>query len=300
MHPSTGLCGFLGTLVIAVLAAPLSGATCAPAKTFSQWDATAAVYRYTYFQAAQTNASVIGALWQTGARGTANEGSSCEDSSWLNFYAGTGKWYINGFLNGLDPQGELCQPTGCPQGDMTIVVEAPRGNGAEFGVTRIDETPPAFIVFNYSRAGSLHTQDIPRPSVTSSSRTGPSVAVQFSLAGRDSAYAGLSPVAESISAYRIVRFKGNADPGRDSSLWVLEQSLPYESSGVTGSLAIDCADTTEDQFLATQISYDDGQYLGALVSASVRIECDPNLANPGRRFKPIDRPWTDPPRGRTP
>lgn len=290
MRKSFLVLGIVSAVALAVVAAPLAEATCAPAKRFSQWDASSATYAYTNFQQPQTNAAIIGALWQTGARSAANEGSGCEDTSWLNPYAG--QWYINGFLNGLDPQGDLCQPTGCPSGDMTIVVEAPRsGGGAEFGVTRVGETS---FGFNYSTAGTLNTADIPRPNVSSSGRSGTNVNINFTLPGRDSAYAGAAPVNQAISSYRIVRFRGNADPGRGSGQWSLLQSFPYNSAGVSGSLTIDCADTTQDEFIATQVSYDNGQYLGALVSQSVRIECDPNLANPDRDFKLIDRPTTGP------
>lgn len=266
-------------LAIVVIASSPAEALCLPAKLFGTWGEG---YFYVNFGAtANTDtAAVVGRFWEPGQRGAKNEGTY-DDSNWFLDYAG--KKYTSGNLGDA-------RTTGCPAGQLLTVLQAPTTDGgAEFVAMQVSEIPANAVAFDYSRrASDFNAAPIPRPNVSLSSRSGPSVNLTLSIADAAGGFYGVD--SQTIArTYNLVRFTGTADPGRSAAAWTLAQAVP---ANTPTAITADCSNTATDVFYATQLVIDG--VASDLVSKSVRVECDPTLADPDKQFKLIEGPGEKP------
>ena len=90
-------------LVLLMLAATSTSATCIPAKNFANFNTieSPGSYYYIHFgDVTVTNSDFIGRFWESGNRAGKNEGTY-DDADWLResyYYPGTDSWYLNGNL----------------------------------------------------------------------------------------------------------------------------------------------------------------------------------------------------------
>lgn len=229
-----------------------------------------------------------GRFWQSGARTTHNEGTDCPESSYMVSDA-DGASTIFGFLNGDWGQGQ-CGGTGCPTGTMIMLIQTLSNDGSKayYAVGKTAETDG----FDFGRGGgNWPVVEMPRPKVTVSSRAVPNVNLDLSFDSPALGSRGESdafPAESILSGYQIVRFVGTTDPGRNPAQWQVVEVVPATSTGaIRTSFVVDCTNTAADVFVATRPIFDGGQFAADYVSASTRVECDPNLADP--RFKNIDK-----------
>jgi len=87
---------------------------------------------------------------------------------------------------------------------------------------------------------------------------------------------------------------GTSDPGRDPAPWTVAQTVPSDGSGATFSVQSSCSNPGGDEFFATRLLFGDGQK-SDLVSRSLRVNCNPALAEP--RFNVVPKKPTGPKKG---
>lgn len=292
-----------GAVLALAAISPVANASCSPAIPFGQVTPYAydIFYGYHYVfmgsDAMTDYGSIVGRFWQPGQRGLHDEGP-CDDSIWLVPYPPRGgdAFYMNGALGGDLGRGS-CVNNGCPSDEMILLLQTKTvdGTGAKFAVGRVTQQPGAATDYNYNRTDDdWLLVPIPRPRVISSSRSGTNVILDIQFDNVAMAYhENVGPVANpatpetTVDEYRLMRFTGTADPGRNPASWTLHATAANAGGATLTGVSVDCSNTAQDVFLATQLSFDNGQLLSDYVSASVRIECDPNLAEP--KFKLIDK-----------
>lgn len=231
-----------------------------------------------------------GRFWQGAARGAANEGLACPESSYL-LETGPGQLTIFG-QSGGDVIGSLCDNVGCPAGNMIIVIQTTSNDGSKayYAAGKVNETVGEF---DYGRGGvDWQVTEVARPRVTNSSRGGSTVTLNVAMDGPTGAHGEADAYAPNsiLTGYQLVRFEGLADPGRNPAAWTnLGSVIPVNAAGSTPAVGVGavCSGTTQDVFVAMRPVYDGGQFLGDYVGASTRVECDPAVADP--RFKMIER-----------
>ncbi len=293
----------LGLLAVAALAAGPAEAGCAPNlnafTTFSGFFGTTYITFPAGADVVTTSPNVVGRFWQTGAKATTSSdggGSNCLDTAWLQQDSGGPNTFgIFGYMGGSNGIGGYCEPQGCATGNAHFVVETTStvGDKAYIAVYRSTElSPDTTHNWDLSEDGVMTAAEIPRPQVTTSSRVLTNVIVDLTLVQINSAFHGAldghSP-SGSITAYRLMEASSNTDPGRNPVAWTVKSTHAYTGSNVavTG-VTVDCSAVTTDKWLATQLELDNNQTASTYVSAGVQIECDPNLADPGK-FKIIPR-----------
>jgi len=285
--------GIAGVLVVAGVVTDAS-AGCNPTKDFKL--AFSEEGDYFVNCPAEAVCSVAGGVlkgrfWQAGARGTANEGVACPEATYI-FESGPGQFTIFGQSGGDILGTGPCDNTGCVVGAQVILVQTLSTNGAKayYAAGKVNELVGEW---RYNRGGTDWAMtEIPRPRVSSSSRAGNTVTLNVNFDPPTGAHGEADAFARNsiLSGYQVVRFEGNADPGRLPGAWTnLGSVAPVNESGDTPVLGIGavCAGTTNDVFVAMRPIFDGGQFAGDYVGASTRVECDPAVADP--RFKMIDR-----------
>lgn len=298
----------VAAVALAVVAFAPASANCIPGKVFGQ---VGQAYTYVFMPAnsTNTNASIVGTFWEVGAASTDNNGA-CTDDAWLPLcntaaYAcggnptGIGKTrYINGAMGGSLGGRPVCTVTGCPTGgDMNLLIQDTTTDGkVVFALARVSETPASGTAYDFSRIPNITPVDMPRVTVNSSSRAGTTVNLNLNLSALNGGFYGLPGQTAggpgNISGYRVQTFTGNADPGRSRTAgWVADATTrPYTGSAVNIPVfGVNCSNTALDVFVAVSLEFDGGSTLSDMVSQSVRVECDPNIADP-KRFRSLEKP----------
>lgn len=301
--------------LVALVAAPVAEAQCAPSRIFAS--AQQGTAKALYGQVAVNPAPVtpvgdeIGRFWQSSNANLANNfsGGCPAPSFWKPVTAG------GGTVGTLAIQGEIggvgCAANACPDvnGDMTVVVEdwaatnPPPGVGgtAYFVAWRVTGTPTLLRTWDYARTGPTGSiypfLPFPDAFVTSSGRNGMNVDVTMNYADVAPNFHGATggtvapgavgtplPAQGTIVSYDLMLFVGLADPGRDRTLWTPLESIPYPGAGITGTFeSVACPDTVNNALIAVGVSFDGGAagpIASRLVGRATALECDPNLAEP--------------------
>lgn len=313
----------LAVLSLMTVAATDASANCAVGKAFGQIlvrGSDGVPYHYVTFDFAADNGSVIGRFWQPGARSTQNEGTY-DDNQWLNFFPG----------NIASLAGDLATSTvaGCPTVEMIVLIQATVGGRAQVAVGRVNEQAGGGEAFAYNRLNAdMPVLNMPIAKITSKSKTGNIWTLDLSFDdvaplfhGRNAADQALTAY-PTISGYRLMVKKAasSADDSRLATSWSALQAcsdgsycdathscltgpcadvpvIPTASNGGTKTgVKLDCgALTSQDYLLGVQLSFDNGQFLGDLVSQASAVKCSGLLAEPGEpNFKIIDRKTTSP------
>lgn len=294
---------FLGIAAVGatlVMLLPGAQAACNPARFIGQFNPPNYTYTFMPTTSTNTSTSIVGHFWEVGNAAGANEGAGCPDSYWFrvcpsSYPCGgnpTGKTrYILGYLGGAG-----CNNTGCPgAGDLNTLIQDTTTDGkVVFALARVSRLPPRD--YDYSRLGTNITLvEMPRPTVTASSRSGTTINLNLTLNPLATGFYGLAGQTAqgpgNISGYRIYTFTGTADPGRGKAGWVADAvSRPYTGGAVTVTgFPVNCSNTAQDVFVGVGLEFDGGTVSSDYVSGSFRVECDPTIANP-KNFKTLDKP----------
>jgi hypothetical protein len=326
----------VGVLLIVALAAPAAMATCIPAKLAGQDPGGGPGTRgYIYFGpyfvpygesspyggypnvGGWVNDADLhaGKFWQPGNRAGANEGTTPIDG-WLK---GWPQSYYKHWIGINLGDGTV---VGCPSQNLIYIVEdqiddddndtSTVGDGfaenARFVIGRAPETPARPYSFDTGIGNGYAQQvaaDHPRPKVQTSSKLGN--VITATLAYDDPAagfYGGAALAPGSITGIRLYQACGT-DPGRAASSWTHVATVPYDGGSESHIVSVDCstglvngggtACPNDEVLLAGGLALIDGVN-SSYVSRATVIECDPNLAEPGRPSRPrpggpaIDRP----------
>jgi hypothetical protein len=261
--------------VVAVVLASRSGfATCVPAKSFASFNAVEGPgYFYVHMGTNTTlsHASILGRLWQPGARATANEGTY-DESNWLApaTFVAPDAFYVDGTLGDSGV-------VGCPTGEMLMLLEdrTTDGTDAVLAVARVDETPIRVNTFDYARfARDIITRPYPRVFVLPGDFENTVDLAFDDVASGFYGLAGMVPQG-TITGYRLYRKEipsGQPTPGRAASGWEFSERIPY--TGVAPArigYPVNC--TSGDLALATGLEFDNGQVHGVWVGPAVRFPC---------------------------
>jgi hypothetical protein len=263
--------GAAALAVSALLMTPSASASCNPGKSATTFSTSTA-----YWVPLEAGGTLTGAAWQLGAPGSfRSDGGAvvCSD-----FLVETG----GGLSLALDLG--ACG-AGCPATGATLATLAQSSGpaGTSFLLATIVETPAATVNFDYATQGDHAMIAIPRPRVLSSAKNlGNPLLVDLNVA-LDSIAGGLygPNAASAITGFRILGASASSDPGRDASAYTLRASVPAGGgTAATQALQVDCSNPNSDQWLVTQISFENGAVLSGAVSGATRVNCNPALANP--------------------
>lgn len=263
-------------------------ANCGTPKLFGTFDVDAGVYTYVNFAPGGDPATdIVGRFWQPGARSTNNEGTY-SDTTWIQFYAGTGRWFLTGDLS----DGGVA---GCPTGAMNVLIQDTR-NG-QFALARVAENFTKTNGFNFADAGNLDLVNAPFPRLTNRSVAGSVVSYTAVIDPTPAGFYsdGSSTRDANITGYQLVqrRRPSSAPPAFDAAQWT-NVGAAVPAAGGSVPVSIDC--TTQDQVdLGVRLVFDNGQFSSDVVAGRAQVSCDPNLADPDRKFKVIDRKATKAP-----
>jgi hypothetical protein len=273
-----------------VAAATPADASCNPGKFAKTYNFGTAVYVYIdQGDGSADPAALVGQFWQGGLATSANSGTYSDDL-WL-FQDVGGLISMNAEL-GTDGV------NGCPAGNLVAVVETTSPAGAKFVAMTANESASGSgneNDFDYAVEGVTYSMiNIPRVLVENSSRGAGTVTLNVRVPSTSAGAYG--PQASTIiSGYQIVNFGGTADPGRNASAWTALQTIPAAGGAeAPASVTVDCSNTAVDRFVAVRLQFDNGTVSSKLVGPSVRVECDPTLADPDKEFKLIDGPKQKP------
>lgn len=287
MKTSIRILGILALAAVALSAATPAGAVCGISRLFGQFDSTHTLYVYTYMPGAATDATnVIGRFWQPGLRSTQNEGTY-DDSQWFVVYPASGKQYINGNLGSAGV-------VGCPDGRMITLLQSKTtdGTGSVFAVGSVAATPADADWYSYARQGNWTAIQVPQPKV-SSSKAGTVLTLNFTFPDVSAGNFSDVPASQVVTAFNLMKFVGAGtapDGGRGPAAWTLIQRVPYQGTAATlNGFTFDCGTLApgQDVFFATQLEFDNGQFLGDYVGKSQQVKCNSTQANP--KFKVIDK-----------
>jgi hypothetical protein len=177
--------------------------------------------------------------------------------------------------------------------------------GGLYALSASDEDLANFLAYDLGIAmtgGRLTLQPVPAVSITGASSPEPNLVVNLgwtpngaaAFQTNSSAIAGVGQVLTGWRLYKFEVARGGAAP---STLAVADWALVDTFAGTTtnaGTATFACDDPANNEvFLALAPDLDNGftttSYVG---EPSTRIECDPNVADPGARkdFRLIDKP----------
>jgi hypothetical protein len=248
-------------------------ASCFPQIHFSQ--VATGAYRYVLFPEGTpaTPVSIVGRLWQPGLYAGTNQGT-CDETHWLIRcnddcapHPGPA-FYIDGLLGGM-----ACT-SGCPDGEMILLLEERGSGGGLFLAARVDESPGS--LFDFSRLGvDLVPVPIPKPRIQGWSQGVATVQLDDPAPG----FFGLPgvPAWGTISAFHVLVWRGLGSPPMDPAAWTDLVRLPYTGGTTSGAVAIGdpCPANGARVFLAAALELDGGQVLTEYISQPASLGCIP-------------------------
>lgn len=273
--------GLAVTALVGVAFAPTASASCLPDKAASTYGAGLA---YWHGVTPVAGSTLSGQTWQLGAPGVWSTGN-CNQ---VDQGSGSpGFLYFAGENIGLNLHLGTCG-NGCPAGGSTLVIAAYKTSpaGTEFLVATIAETPAGVVNFDYSTQGDHNLVTLPRPRATSSSRAGSLVNVGIQIPAVSGGLYGPG-AASAITGYNVLSAPSSTDPGRNAAAYTLRTTIPA-AGGVagTGTIQVDCTNPSTDQWVVTQIVFENGGVLGSAASQATRVNCNPALADPKYKIIP--------------
>ena len=258
---------------LAIVAATEASATCYPPKQVTQFGETA--NHVVVFPAGTptTSQSIVGRFWQPGQYASTNEGA-CDESSWL--IPSGPAFSLYGFVGTAE-----C-PSGCPEGEMILLLQDAGASSSVFAVARMTESS-GYALYDFSLLGvDVTLTPIPRPHVTSiQSLPGGGKRVAVSVDDPAAGFYGLPgvPPTSTITAINVYSKATTSSPPRERTAWTFRGRLPYLGGITTGTV-----DVPVDDFcigggfsvrLATALELDGGQVVTDLVSDTWAPGCLP-------------------------
>ena len=265
---------------VAISMVPTASASCVPAQNATTYANGATAYWHTSIVGVD-NSALVGQTWQLGAPGTWNgNGGAVPCADFL---------YFSGSNINLNLDLGACG-AGCPAAGSTIAVLAQvRGPvGTEFLLATATQTTTGSAFFDYAAQGDHSMVALSRPRVVSSSRAGSLVNAQVSVPSVAGGLYGPN-AASAITGYRIVGASSPTNPGRNAAAFTTSLATVVAPGGTAGAptpVTVDCSNIANDQWIATQISFENGAVLSSAVSEPTQIKCNPSLADPKYKLVP--------------
>jgi len=266
-----------GVAVVALAAlvmVPSASATCASIRSANTYNAIEGGQAY-WISPIGESGNLVGQTWQLGAPATWSTGNC------------TGFLYFS--VGGINLNLEMSScGAGCPAPGATLAVLAQNqgAQGTDFLVATIGETPARSVNYDYSTQGNHNLVPMPRPRVTSSNRAGSAVNLGIQVPAASAGLYGPN-AASAISGYNILSASSATNPGRNAAAYTLRATIPAAGGGAgTGAVTVDCTNTAQDQWVVTQIQFENGGVLSSAVSDATRINCNPALADPKYKIVP--------------
>jgi len=279
MRNASRFLAILGVAAVVIAVSTPAMAVCSPPKAATTFTSDILNYVYIDLGPGVQPSAVVGQYYDLAGANSGTYGPS----TWL-FQDVSGKLSMSA---NLGAEGTI----GCPAGKLIVRVQTSTGAGTRFVTMVANEgvrnPNGAEFDFTFGKApGTSFTGSIvPRPRVTSSARAGSNVNLQVALDSASDGNAG-GDSSSAVTGYDIVRASGT-DPGRDPAGWTIVQTVtaPNGSAVPAVPLVADCSNPAVDQFFATRAIF--GTSKGDMVSASTRVNCNPNLAEP--RFNVVPK-----------
>lgn len=297
----------VGVVALALSVASPVEAACTSDRTFGTYPSAGACgyYCYVFTSGDNNSSSVKGFYWVLGEGSTRNSGGYEFDGT-----GGSQPWFIPGspFTNGwsLTTTVNNGQTTGCPAPDPTVWVFSDSSpTGGLYGLSASDEDLTNFLAYDLGigmTGGRLTLQPVPAVSITGASSPEPNLVVNLGWTPNGaSAFqtnsATITGVGQVLTGWRLYKFEVPRGGAAPSTLAVADWQLVTTFAGTTtnvGSATFQCDDPANNEvFLALAPDLDNGFTTSAYVGGvSTRIECDPNVADPGERkdFRLIGKP----------
>jgi hypothetical protein len=278
MRNASKFLAILGVATVAVAVATPAEAGCPLPKTASTFTSDVANYVYVDLDVASEN-DVTGSFNDLG---TATSGTyPAADYMFVD---------VGGNLSMSMNLGDA-RINGCPTGKLIVRLQSSTATGTKFVTMVANEgvRNPSGADFDFTFGKAPGTvfegATVPRPRVNSAARAGTNVNLNVALDSTASANAA-GDSSSAVTGYEILRAAGT-DPGRNPAGWTLVTTVGTSNGGAVPSvpLVADCSNPAVDQFFATRVVM--GTQKSDLVSASTRVNCNPNLAEP--RFNVVPK-----------
>jgi hypothetical protein len=272
----------LGAVVaaVAISMVPTASASCIPAQNATTYANGATAYWHTSIAGADNNA-LVGQTWQLGAPGTWNGNGGAVPCANFLYFSGAN---INLNLD-LGSCGAGCV---APGGTIAILAQVRGSVGTEFLLATATQTTTGSAFFDYAAQGDHNMVAVSRPRVVSSSRAGALVNAQVTIPAVTGGLYGPN-AASAITGYRIVGASSPTNPGRNAAAFTTTLATVPAPGGTAASatpVSVDCANIANDQWIATQINFENGAVLSSAVSEPTQIKCNPSLADPKYKIVP--------------
>jgi hypothetical protein len=265
---------------VAISMVPTASASCIPAQNANTYANGATAYWHTSIATAD-NAALVGQTWQLGAPGTWNgAGGAIPCADFLYFSAGGINLNLN--LGGCG--------AGCPSpgGTLAVLAQVRGPVGTEFLLATVTQTLTGDSFFDYAAQGDHNMVEVSRPRVISSSRAGDIVNAQVSIPAVSGGLYGPN-AASAITGYRIVTASSPTNPGRNAAAFtttLATVAAPGGTAAAATPVSVDCSNVANDQWIATQINFENGAVLSSAVSEPTQIKCNSSLADPKYKIVP--------------
>jgi hypothetical protein len=245
---------------------------------------------------AENQGHEIARFWQSSNSTLNNFSGGCPSQS--SEQDGGGWWESN-----MPPlraiKGAIGEPgcdAGCPNGEMTILVEEQDvlGWSAYFIALRVDQTPQAYRWFDFARLAPdspavLTMVEYPPP-VPIASHPNPDGGLLLEILYPDVA-AGVHavigpssntplPASAVLKSYDLYKHVGPDVPGRETSEWTLVNQHPYEDGPSTVTFPVGCPPVGGDVHFALGLTFRGGEgpdVRSVLLGRQLTVDCGPIL-----------------------
>ncbi len=280
------------SIAAAMAGAPGVSAACGYVRTASTYNSGTGGYVYwSLVDGDPASGTLAGNVWQAGSPVAYNPLTglvTCTESNGLGFL------YFGSTGIGLNLHMESCG-LGCPNQNSTLAVLAQHatnitgGGNVGFLLATAAETPAHVINFDYSTE-PYQLVRLPKPVVTSICDQCPAGFDTLELMVPSVAAGLYGPnAAATVTGYRILYSLATSNPGNDASAYSLAATIsaPGGVAAQSSPFTVSCPSTgARHGWIATQLSFENGEILSPLVSTPQRIFCGSRLADPRNRAVP--------------
>lgn len=281
--------GVAAVALAAVVMAPAASAACGSVRTASTYNSATTLFAYWHAPSGDTGTinQLDGQTWQLGNFGQWN-GGNCATTDVGN--GGPGFLYFGTGGIGLNMHMESCG-NGCPSPLSTLAVLAQKidPSGVVDFLFSTQQEIPGPVNYDYSLQGDHNMIRLPTPVVQTSSLSAGVVSMTVTV---PSIAAGLfgPNAASGVSGYKILSALSATDPGN------LATSYPNVAATISAAGGSASGPTTftlpcsaaggADQWVATQITFENGTVLSDTVSGARRVHCGGAVADPKYKIVP--------------
>jgi len=265
--------GVMTVALVAIVAMPSASAACNPPKSAVTFGAAGTAY---WLPATAVGTASVQA-WQLGAPGTF-AGTGCPNTFLFPDGPGFSLNYDLGFCG-----------AGCPgplnANILAVLAQNRTATGTEFLLATAAENAAAINNYEFAPQGNHTMIPIPKPFVNDSARVGSNVNLHISIPSIAGGCFGPN-AASAITGFNVLAASTPraqaSDPGRDASAYSLRSTIPSAGGApvLLAPITLDCSNTANDQWVVLQIQLENGTVLSNSVGQSIRVNCDPTLANP--------------------